>query len=114
MTSPLFRRIGWGAGLLLVLLIAFAVTPSLIVRHEIETFARGLRRGMTADSVAALASRSGLRIDHATGSEVAYVAPAPWGVPTKCATNYLMIVGLREGRVTYWIRYVERVCAGGS
>lgn len=112
MTGSWTQRIGWGAGGLLLLVIAFAVMPALVVRSKTSAFQEALRPGMTGDAVRALAARGGLQLERATNGDLAFLVPPPWKIPSNCSTDVLLVVTLIGGRVTRWNAIHERTCTG--
>jgi hypothetical protein len=110
----LTQRLGIVAGVLLVLVFAYAMIPRVVVHERLQSFESRLHDGMTKAQVVAAISASGLVLSHGGGDELSAEAPPPWrfgGSP--CSDDYLVIVRLANGRLTRWSQIRESLCLKG-
>jgi hypothetical protein len=104
------RRIGIGAGVLLLCVIIAAITPPLIVQYRLHAFLGRLHAGMSRGDVNAAAAAVGLAASSQAGTTMDFEIPAPWTVATQCHDDYAIVVVMSAARARSWATVKNRVC----
>jgi hypothetical protein len=106
----LTQRIGIGAGVLLVLVVAAAVIPPLVVKYRVHAFVSRLHAGMTRDEVNAAARESQLAPSSQSGATMDFDVPPPWSVEAQCRDDYSIVVVMKGERSRSFAQIKNRVC----
>ena len=109
-TVPLMQRIGWGAGALLIVVIAIAIAPSLWTKYRVHAFASKLHAGMSAGDVKTAAAAMHLDAAMHDASQIFVEIREPWTFGSSCSDDYVVVVTLAQARVERWQPIRERLC----
>ena len=110
MRNSLAQRVGWGAGILLLLLIVAGLTPQVIVRYELHAFTGKLHAGMSSSDVQTAAASMHLDAMAPHANEMVVRITPPWVLGSACTIDYAVVVELANDRVTRWNPIKEQLC----